>query len=489
MKTVKEPAKELPVVIEADVVVIGGGPAGVGAAVRAARAGAKTYLIERFGSLGGTMTNGYVACVRKFGPLAMELMERLEAGGWSCESMADWPDQLLSHICHNGKQSLNEPTKYRGPEALHWYFVNFDPDMMACVMNDVCEEAGVNLSFRNSFVDCIVENGSIQYVVVENPGGRQAIKGKVFIDCSGRGDVVARSGSPYRSQGAEDGWGFMAPGLMYKMSNVDIAKVFDYERRDPQLQVAMEKARVWNECPHYHKKQTPEQMKALGTYYNGWHTGHPSLEMMPWLYPGDLMLWSIPPYEMKLNPCESVEDATNVEIQSRKEIRDEIKFLKKYVPGFENANLAGISPMCGLREGRHPLGEYIYQWEDLINGRKFDDCVMRMTPHPSKGNIVVHSEKDAPTKKLVSLEFPKGVFLASGVDNLVLAGDNMSIDWRIYAQLKGFGQAMSTGEVAGLMAAEAVKDQVKVKNVEMDPYIVDFRYHPENRDYHLDVED
>lgn len=479
MKYIKVPEAKVPVTVKADVVVIGGGPAGVGAAVRAARGGAKTYLIERFGSLGGVMTNGFVSSVRKFGPLAMEIMEKLEAGGYTLEAQGEWPGLMNCNISHNGKHSFDQPVIDRS-HALHWYFVGFDPDMMSCVMNDICEEAGVKLSFRNNFVDCVVEDGSIKSVLVENPGGCQAIEGKVFIDCTGRGDVVARAGSPYRSQGNDDGWGHMAAGLMWKMSNVDIAELLDYERSDPGLSAAMEKAKACGEMPHYHPKMTPEWMKNIGTLYNGWHTGHPRLEFMPWCYPGDVMLWSIPPYGLKLNPAERVEDATACEIQCRKEIREELAFLKKYVPGFEKANMAGMAPMMGLREGRHPLGEYIYTWEDLKEARKFDDCAMRMEPHYAFPNGATSVDKSEYKHGWVSLEFPKGVFEAAGIDNLLLAGDNMSIHWSIYCLLKGFGQAMSTGECAGIMAARSVESDTKIKKLKPEPFVVDFRFHPEN---------
>ena len=252
MEYILENSRKLPVAVETDVVVIGGGPAGVGAAIRAARGGAKTYLVEKFGSLGGIMTNGFVSTVAKFGPLAMEIMDRLEEDGYVSGQTFDWPDLRLSRITHNGRHFMNQPV----PEGVFPFF-GFDPDMMAYVMMELCMEAGVQLSFRNQFVDCIVEDGSIKAVVVENPSGRQAIVGKVFIDCTGRGDVVARAGSPCRSQGNDDGWGHMAAGLMYKLSNVDIAKVFEYERRDPGLQVAMEKARTRGECPPYHPKSRP----------------------------------------------------------------------------------------------------------------------------------------------------------------------------------------------------------------------------------------
>lgn len=479
---IKIPDKDIPVTVEADVVVIGGGPAGVGAAIRAARGGAKTYLIERFGSLGGVMTNGFVSSVRKFGPVAMEIMDRLEAEGVTLEAQSAWPALMRCHISHNGKHFFDQPLADYS-KTLHAYFVNFDPDLMGCVMNDLCEEAGVIMSFRNNFVDCVVEDGTIKYVIVENPGGRQAIKGKVFIDCTGRGDVVARAGSPYRSQGNDEGWGHMAAGLMWKCSEVDIQKLLDYERMDPGLGAAMQKAKARGELPHYHDKMTPEWMANIGTLYNGWHTGHPRLEMMPWVYPNDLMMWSIPPYQLKLNPAESVEDATVCEVQCRKEIREEFKFLKKYIPGFENAHISGMAPMMGLREGRHPLGEYIYTWEDLESARKFDDCVMRMAPHypfPNAATSKASAEYKDPNG-WVALEFPKGVFEAAGVDNLLLAGDNMSIHWSIYCLLKGFGQAMSTGECAGIMAARSVKENTKVKELKPEVFNVDFRFHPENQ--------
>lgn len=467
MDYVKVPETNIPVTVEADVVVIGGGPAGVGAAVRAARGGAKTYLIERCGSLGGMMTNAFMSSVAKFGPLAMEIMERLEAGGFTRDAEGDFPGISQSYCTHNGKRYWGQPDMPFVP-----YFVGFDQDMMACVMSDLCEEAGVVLSFRNNFVDCVVEDGTLKAVIVENPGGRQAVEGKVFIDCTGRGDVVARAGCPYHSQGNDDGWGHMAAGLMWKMSNVDLNRLLEYERSDPGLVAAMEKAKVRGEMPHYHPKRTREWMHSIGATYNGWHTGHPRLEFMPWCYDGDLQLWSIPPYDLKLNPSESVKDATTCEIQCRKEIREELFFLKKYVPGFENANLAGMASLMGLREGRHPLGEYVYTVEDQKTNKKFDDCALIFDPHMP---ITADGKGEG------ALEMPYRMFQAKGVDNLLLGGDNLSIHWTAYWYHKGFGKAMSFGEVAGINAAKAVTTNTKVKEVKVEPYVVDLRYHPENQ--------
>ena len=204
-------------------------------------------------------------------------------------------------------------------------------------------------------------------------------------------------------------------------------------------------------------------MRSIGTYYNGWHTGHPRFEMMPWLYPGDIMCWSIPPYDLKLNPAESVEDATTVEIQCRKEIVAEIAFLKKYVPGFENANLAGISLMCGLREGRHPLGEYVYTWEDMVTPNTFEDCALRLLNRPGGPHGATSHDMSEWTTRKVTQEFPIRMFQAAGVDNLMLGGDNTSIHWTVYCLHKGFGIAMAFGEVSGMAAAKAIRENKKVR--------------------------
>ena len=230
--SIRIPETQIPVVAEAQVVVIGGGPAGFGAAMRAARSGADTLLIEKFGGPGGAVTSGYM-CVTGEGktfPLHTEWVQGLRNEGWLFDAWEAYPKLPGNVLVH---------------QSGRW---NFYPDDGAYVMIRMLEKAGVRLLFSTLFVDTVVRDGSIEAVIVENASGRQAIKGKIFIDCTGRADVVARSGAPFKSAGNEQG--LPVPfSLMYKISGVDYDKLFEYQKSDPALWTAIGKARAAGDIP------------------------------------------------------------------------------------------------------------------------------------------------------------------------------------------------------------------------------------------------
>jgi hypothetical protein len=217
-KRIRIPEKHIPIAAEADVVVIGGGPAGFGAAMRSARSGVRTLLIERFGGPGGAATSGYM-CVTGEGPtfpLHTEWVTGIQNEGWLFDAWKTYPQLPGNVLVHQSGR------------------MNFYPDDGAYVMIRMLEKAGVRLLFRTLFVDAVVKAGrtgdsSIDAVVVENASGRQAIKAKVFIDATGRADVVARAGAPFKSAGNEKG--LPVPfSLMYRVSGVDYQKLFDYQK-------------------------------------------------------------------------------------------------------------------------------------------------------------------------------------------------------------------------------------------------------------------
>ncbi len=457
MEYITIPITKVPVIMKADVVVVGGGPAGVGAAVRAAQHGADTVIIERFGSLGGITTNGFMfSTVRYLGLLPAEIVDRLKPGGYVVEVAEKFPEINSQALLHSRTYS-GTPMRTLPPHRFA-----YDPGMLSCVMNDMMEESSVKFLLRSLFVDTKVEGDTIKAVIVENASGRQAIEGKVFVDATGRGDVVARAGCPYTGPANEFGLP-MPPGLMWKMSDVDIDKLFEYEKKDPGLDMITEKAKAKGELPYYRPKKTVAEMKYIDRQYSG----HPRLEMTPVVYPGDILLWAPLPYEWGLNCAEKAEDLTRAEIHVRKEIVSELSFLKKYVPGFEKAHLSGIAPMMGIRQGRHPIGEYVMSYEDFENGHKFDDVALRR-------RVILQPCAGADgTTRLYEIEYPYRCFLAKKIDNLLLAGDNLSLKHPAFLFSRGFGIAMVLGEVAGTAAALSVKNEVKPKELKFEPLEVE----------------
>jgi len=450
MKFITEPAKEIPVVKSADVVVVGGGPAGVGAAIRAAQNDADTVLIERFGSLGGNNTTGFMFISRGgqeyLGGLATEILDGLRPMGYAVDIRTlEWfPDAHYNPLTHYYSAAIGDlPPQER---------LAYDPDMTAYVMSNMVEELGVKIMLRNLFVDVLVEGDTIKAVIVENVSGRQAIEGKVFIDATGCGDVVARSGSPYVS--AADEMGFRMPtGLMWKMSGVTYERLLEYQKEDPKLDKITEMARAKGELPYYRPKKTGKEMKAYERIY----TGHPHLEMSPTLYPGEMLLWAPSVHEWAINAAENAEDLTRAEIHIRKQIVAELSFLKKYVPGFEKAHISGISPFMGIREGRHPIGEYVLRYEDIISRRKFDDVALRR-----KTFELLPTEEGL---SAVIFDIPYRCFLAKKLNNLLVTGGNISMEHAAFLHVRGFGPSVRLGEVAGIAAALSVKNKIKPKEL------------------------
>lgn len=445
MDYIKETEKKTPVIMETDVVIVGGGPAGVGAAIRAARSGFETVIIERFGSMGGTITNGYMFIGYGQNHLPEEIYSKLKNGGYIVNLLEKYPDLISDPFIHYSPAMDKENTQE---------ILAFDPDMCSCIINEMLEEARVKIILDTLFVDTIVENDEIKAVIIENASGRQAIKGRVYIDTTGRADVVARAGVPYIHPKNELGKP-IPMGLMWKMSNVDYTKLLQYQKEDPKLKRLIKKAMDKGELPYYRPKLTEKDMK----HYDAIYTGHPHPEISPSVYDGDMLMWEPAIYDWGLNGAEKNEDLTRAELHIRKQIVSEIAFLKKYVPGFENARLAGIAPLMGIREGRHPVGEYTLKFDDIKNSSKFEDTVIK---------VKINDFIDMTDKKTHSsyFEVPYRSILPKKINNLLLAGDDIAVDHGAFLHIRGFGKAMNLGEVAGVAAAVSLNNKKKIKEIE-----------------------
>jgi len=204
MKTVTEPPKEIPIAEEADVIVVGGGLAGVAAAVAAARNESHTLLIERSGLLGGVATSGLMASISNyfFAPdgemvvkgLPQEIVERLAKYGGTT---SNWKSASLPHITN-------------------------DPEVLGLVLVELVEEAGVEVLLHTFVVDSVVEDSQLKGLIVENKAGRQGVLGKIVVDATGDADVAAKSGAPLK---------YNPPGsnsLEFRMGNVNIQRLYEY---------------------------------------------------------------------------------------------------------------------------------------------------------------------------------------------------------------------------------------------------------------------
>jgi hypothetical protein len=328
MKAIVEKRRETEVVAEVDVVVAGGGPAGLAAATAAARNGAETILVERYGYLGGLATGGLVICLVE--------TDRYDYG--ICREVVDGLCDLKAAKLNKASGETPrwvEGASFSGEES--W---NFDPQALKCVADKLVTESGADLLFHSYSVAPVVKGKKVQGIIVEGKSGRQTILGKVVVDTTGDADVAAASGAPFSLD--RHPWGI---NLECRIGNVDLEKALEWKREN---QKAFEKF-----------------MKELGKDAGiiGWG--------------GDVnrgVVWSHGPHFYDADGL-NTKHLSKIEVESRKKIMETLKVYRKNVPGFEAAFVLEFAPQIGIRETRRITGEYALTKEDAVAGRRFDDAV------------------------------------------------------------------------------------------------------------------
>jgi hypothetical protein len=444
---------------DADVVVVGAGPGGFAAALQAARMGARVVLVERFDMPGGVHTCGLQGAAGPgVGGIHSELMERFRAEGYiytaTAADLPDWAGNPLSHYERNLKPGAD--------------FVrsSFNPEGAGSVMAAMLEEAGVLALYGTVFVDAVVEpgigNDAITAIIVENASGRQAIKARIFIEGSGTAQLAARAGVPFvRGGGPQpatadwDGLNRPIPGgLLWIMSGIDFARTAAHQAsaKDPTLSKLIAEADAAGDIPGGLYRPRMQGTNVYGDSY----IGHPTLDMSPMQTSGTFILWQNVPYEWALHMDESAEDEARAKRALRSFIDAEAKFLKKYVPGFENAVLSNVGRFVGIRDGRHPIGEHVFSLEDVLAGRRFEDAVTApMTKTFYWGAYRKHT-----------FEVPYRCFLPRKIGNLLLTGASLSFTYEtIFMVMRNFPWCTQTGEIAGYAAARCVQKGIMPKEL------------------------
>jgi hypothetical protein len=455
-----EPAKRVPVAYEADVVVVGAGPGGFAAALQAARMGARVVVVERFDMPGGVHTSGLQGhATAGVGGIHTELMERFAREGYiytvTQDRLPNWAGNPLSHY-----------ERRHAPDA-PFTRQSFNPEGAGSVMANMLQEAGVTALYGTSFVDAIVKpginNDRIEAIVVENAPGRQAITGKIFIEGSGTAQLAARAGVPFvRGGGGQPEtakWDRIERpvpgGLLWIMSGIDFAATARHQKdaKDPTLEKLIAEATAAGDIPAGLYRPRMEGTNVYGDLY----IGHPTLDMSPMQADGTFIFWQNVPYEWALHMDESADDDARAKRALRFFIDAEVKFLRKYVPGFAGAHLANVGRFVGVRDGRHPIGEYVYSLADAREGRKFRDAISKPMTKPFYWD----------SRAKYTYEVPFRAFLPKKIDNLILTGASMSFTYdTIFMVMRNFNWCTQTGEVAGFAAARCIDKKILPKELE-----------------------
>lgn len=432
VRTITEPARELPVLLETDVVVAGGGTTGPVAAIAAARLGVRTVLIERFGSLGGIVTLGLNS--KPSGPLTGGLPREI----WNIARQHGAAGEDYTATLKNGSVKLTSPS---------------DPEMMKILLARMCADAGVEILFECVAAAPIMDGQTVKGVIIEGKGGRQAILSKVVIDCSADADLAAQAGAPFV---VGDGNDVMQPVTMYfKMGNVDLERLAEWARAHPE-------------------HVTDRFISETDTAYGLWLTGFTTLLKAFQARTGiklqrENITLKTANGEMYVNATRVIGasglspiDISRSIMECYRQIEAYARFLKEDVPGFEHAYVSGIAPILGVRETRHIVGEYTLTEKDIVSRKRFDDSIAvdaaMLDVHDPKGSDVRIGDQ-------LSYEIPYRCLVPQKVEQLLVAGRSISADHAAHARTRNIPACMATGQAAGIAAGIAIKEETPVRRV------------------------
>ncbi len=433
-RTIMEPAQEIKVFTEADVVVVGGGPGGHAAAVAAARNGAKTVLVERYGVLGGMASGGVVTII----PNLSDMYGKQQIAGQTQEWISrmdkreatDYPPRELWGSKDKAKVSewFRRSFFYTRLDMLI-YSVLFDAEILKCVLNDMAEEAGVKTLLHSWGTKAIVDKNEVQGIIFESKAGRQAILAKVIIDGTGDGDLLPSAGATFDTD-MDPTLRIAHLSLCYWMGGVDLKKALDFR---------------YNQAPKY--KEMMQDLAKKG--------GHPNF-MPSCLKNQDSVVWSHPRYPA-LDQCDP-EALTRVEFEGRKKMLITYDFFKKNLPGFEKAFIALTSPQLGTRSARRIHADYTLTEKDLAADKVFKDTIA-IFPDLDRGEeSIKHPNVHVPYRSLI----PRGV------ENLLVSCRAFGSDQLVQNFFNLIPHCISFGDAAGIAAALAVKNRCKIRSINIE---------------------
>ncbi len=445
MKTIHEPAREIPVRAEVDVLVVGGGPSGIIAAEAAAGNGLKVMLVESRGFLGGNLTIGL--------PILgfLNINEK--------QIIKGLPQDLISRLTARGGSSEHKPCKN------HMSMTMINSEMVKDIALEIMEEKGVEVLMYAFLAGAITDGRELKGVIIESKAGREAILAKAVIDCTGDGDVAFKAGVKM-NKGDENG-GMQPPTLMYNMRGVEVQKlrdaiqdpsVFDMDVMPPSQFVdgMFITVGLRNQILKAQEEgiNVPVARTILITGLN------------------DDEIWV---NMTRVSGVDSTkpESYTYGEITARKQMQEVTKYLRKYVPGFENAWVDKVAPFMGIRESRVMEGRYVLTAQDIIECRRFDDAIaVAAYPvdihHAKGGDCTMYfcpEDYDIPYRSLLPNEY----------DNLLVAGRCSSMNHEAMASTRVMSTCMALGEAAGRAARIALVDGVQPADVNVDKLRAELR--------------
>jgi len=433
--------------MECDIVVIGGGPAGIAAAWAAAKTGSNVLLIERYGFTGGMATAGLVG-----GILGHYYSEKQPAVAGFLKYLVDKMAEFDG--CEKWKTAYKKGS------------ISFDSEVLKYAAETLLLQQKVKILYHSYAISSKVKEGKIEEIEIVNKSGIQKIRGDVFVDTTGDTDIAYFSGFEYTKGRPQDGK-TEAMGSMFKISGIDEDKI-----TEEVIEKAREKLTELRE-----KGELKIYNTGLGGKGSTIQKGERSFNIMR--FPGD---------------ATNVEDLTKGEIELRKQTFKYLDFLKKNVDGFENAYISYLPANIGIRETRQIKGLYTLTEEDIISGKKTEDSIARCTywidihcPLGRTKDNVHLCVRECPTKKYCIMldkykdylpsrnklhppendwfSIPARSLIPEKAKNLVVGGRCISADHKAMGAIRVMATCMATGQAAGIIASLSSKNKIPVKEV------------------------
>ncbi|NLF39927.1 FAD-dependent oxidoreductase [bacterium] len=427
--------EDIPVAHEADVAVIGGGPAGVGAALSAARLGLKVIVIEQANCLGGIATSGWHGHICIY------------------SSWARHDERVVGGICHE----MAERTVKRGYGAFDNQSFDFEVEPLKLILEEMAAEARVKVLYYTQFSTAVRSGGRITSVIIQNKSGRQAVNARMFIDCTGDADVAARAGVGF-DKGRPDDGRMQAMTLMFQIGGVDYDKVRAFRQGGGYKEKYGEDAEWWKLSGVWKEAQKNGDMEPFQDQIMGW-----------WFTPTRPDQLGINFTHIPRRDCTNAEDLTYATIEGRRQAFHLINVYRKYIPGMEHCWLSHTAAIVGTRESRRIHGEYQIHENDLVAQKEFDDSI-------GYGSffIDIHScsgpGMDAETWRPpqgFKYQIPYRALVPKGIDNLLVAGRCVSCTHKALGSLRVMPQCVLEGEACGVAAREALSANVAPRGVDV----------------------
>jgi hypothetical protein len=438
-KTFLYPAQEIPQWQPYDVLVCGGGPAGCAAALASVRQGLHVLVLEGQGQLGGTGTSGLVS---------HWLGGRFPDGRWVVGGIFR---ELAEEAAACGIALL--PTAKAGQTYTPhgWYLdlvhgVPFDPFEMACFLDEKMKVEGVDVLLSTQVVDVLVKDHRITHGIAFNKSGLQAIPARALVDASGDADIAVRSGCEIVKGREEDG--LMTPAtLEFHVDNVDQDALSDYIRahQSPRFRALIEELRAEGIWKFPYDIFISVQLNAKGT-----------------------MLINT----TRITGVDGTDGVSLSEglVRGRAELKELFTIMRRYFPGFANAQLKAVAPQLGIRETRRIVGDYVLTVDDLISGTTIPDTIGYTMygwdlPDPHKPSFQPLHEQRVPKPPVTPI--PYRVMVPKPITNLICPGRAVSVERHVLGPLRVMAPVMAMGEAAGTAAAQVVREGIAFSAVDI----------------------